>query len=354
MVETIAELPEIVVESGKHRLLHILAYVREFSTLNTYADTVFLFREKMVDYMLNHEKKLKFKQWTSPRILNSKSYFRFTNNEGLDSVSDVSRYHFSWSDWMGIPPAMSLSAALDKIDCAIDTVYAKYSPSEIWIKNYDRVMVDVDVLADTTGRKWVPRLSTFFQNNLDFEKFRARFSFDNILADSITPVDLNGYSYSIESNGRGHNMFMFNKVDEPFFVSTYAEVYVLDREYITVKEPKLWDKRNFSLEQVGIIEPKDAPELPKTIQELVTRVDAVNHDEVRLDVAPDHRMIRTTDGRRNFTLGGRILNVLKNLTGVSAYKHRRSMNNQWEDFRRSRVEKNHNDIQKLDSEQQKD
>lgn len=42
----ISDLPEIVVESRQHSLLHMLAYVREYSTLTTYTDTIFLFREK--------------------------------------------------------------------------------------------------------------------------------------------------------------------------------------------------------------------------------------------------------------------------------------------------------------------
>ncbi|MDE6097647.1 MAG: carboxypeptidase-like regulatory domain-containing protein, partial [Muribaculaceae bacterium] len=50
--ENISELPEVVVESRRRRVLHVLAYVREYSTLTTYTDSVFLFREKMVDYML--------------------------------------------------------------------------------------------------------------------------------------------------------------------------------------------------------------------------------------------------------------------------------------------------------------
>lgn len=33
-------------------------------------------------------------------------------------------------------------------------------------------------------------------------------------------------------------MFRFNRNDEPFFVNTFAEVYILDKEYITVKEAR--------------------------------------------------------------------------------------------------------------------
>ena len=41
--ENVSELPEVVIESRRQRMLHILAYVREYSSLSTYTDTVFLF-----------------------------------------------------------------------------------------------------------------------------------------------------------------------------------------------------------------------------------------------------------------------------------------------------------------------
>ena len=184
--ENAASLPEIVVESGRHKVLHVLAYVREFSTLTTYTDTVFLFREKMVDFMLNPDRKVRFKGWSNPRILTSRSYYRFTNDRGLDSVSNVSNNHFSWADWIGIVPARELSPALKDRSSASDTVRGKYSPTEIWTRTDDRVTVDVNVLADTTSRKWVPNLSGFFHDNLEFENFRVRFSYDNILSDSAS------------------------------------------------------------------------------------------------------------------------------------------------------------------------
>ena len=50
-VRDVTELPELMVKSGRDKILHILAYVREFSELTTYTDTVALFREKMVDFI---------------------------------------------------------------------------------------------------------------------------------------------------------------------------------------------------------------------------------------------------------------------------------------------------------------
>lgn len=69
MQELSRELSEVVVESRSHKVLHMLAYVREYSTLTTYTDTVSLFREKMVDYMLPEGDTGSFKGWSNPGCL---------------------------------------------------------------------------------------------------------------------------------------------------------------------------------------------------------------------------------------------------------------------------------------------
>ncbi len=89
------ELPEIVVDSKRHKVLHLIGYVREYSTLSTYTDTVVLFREKTVDFMIPTKRADKYKGWTNPRVLASKSYYHFSNSEGLDSVSKYFRQNFS-------------------------------------------------------------------------------------------------------------------------------------------------------------------------------------------------------------------------------------------------------------------
>lgn len=43
MTEDVIELPEMVVNTRNRRMLHILAYVREYSTLSSFGDSVFLF-----------------------------------------------------------------------------------------------------------------------------------------------------------------------------------------------------------------------------------------------------------------------------------------------------------------------
>ncbi len=339
--ENVSELPEVVVESRKNRVLHIMAYVREYSTLTTYTDTVFLFREKNVDYMFPTDGKTKFKGWSTPRILTCRSYYRFTDENGLDSVSDASHYHFSWSDWMGLEPKVSLPTKLRNTKTATDILYGKYTPTEIWDRSNDRLMIEIDVLSDTTSRKWVPNLSGFFRKGLDFEKFKVKYNYNNIVDDTVSVLDLTAYSFDIESRGRGHEMFRFNKLYEPFFVSTTAEVYVLDQELISVKEAKKWDKRDFYIDEIGIYEPMGAPELPPKILSLIDRVNRINKDSIRLDFQPDHRMISNNSGRKNFKIGRRALFLLKQVTGVTLYKSHKNFNKNWDSFRKGQIKRNH-------------
>lgn len=340
MQEDMTELPEVVVQSGNHKVLHMLAYIREYSTLSTYTDTVFLFREKMVDYMLTPDAKMRFKGWSAPRVLKSKSYYRFTDSFGIDSVSDQSNYHFSWSDWIGVAPSMSVPPKLMGVACGSDTVFGKYRPTELWTKNTDKVTVDVDVIEDTTSRKWVANLKGFFHDGLDFENFKLRFNYDNIVGDTVSPMDLSGYSYNIESNGRGHGMFMFNRVNEPFFVSTYAEVYMLDKEFITVKEAKKWDKFKFNMADFDIIEPLDAPELQPAILSLIDRVGNVDKEGVRIGVIPDHRLAGRKTPNRNFSIAYRALDLLKQLTGITYIRTNRNLKHNWREFTKEQIKTN--------------
>ncbi len=330
--EDFSQLPEVIVESGSRKVLHILAYVREYSSMTTYTDTVFLFREKMVDYMLPTDSKMQFKGWTRPRVIACKSYYHFTDDQGLDSVSDVSGHHFSWSDWVSIPPAERLPVAIDDEGLGIDTVRGKYGPAEVWTRNYESVTVDIDVLADKAARRWVPEFAGFFRKDLDFDRFIVKFDYDNVEGDAITPFDLTGCSFKIESNGRGHDMFRFNRKDQPFFVTTQADVYILDKEYITVKEARKWEKYRFSDNSTGLYEPIDVPELEPWVLTLKERVENIDKEGIRLAVIPDPRIGYIVPDNHNFRLGHRALFFLKKITGISGYKTKKNLERRWNSF----------------------
>lgn len=198
--EKISELPEVIVEAKHRRVLHILAYVREYSSLTSYTDTITMFREKMVDFMIPVDKKTRFRGWKYPRVLKTKSYYQFTNANSLDSVSDRCNNHFTWSDWIGLFPTMKIPDKLTATEYGADTLSGKYSPTEVWRRDGDRLTVDVDVLADASGRRWVPDISPFFKNEVaDFDQFRVRLNYDNVVGSEIGSLDLVNYSFNISA-----------------------------------------------------------------------------------------------------------------------------------------------------------
>ena len=331
--ENYFELPEVVVATRQKSILHMLAYVREYSSLTTYTDTIFLFREKMVDFMVPQDRKMKYRGWTKPRILSSKSYYQFRNSEGLDSVSDECDHHFSWSDWIGVIPIMSINEKLRSAEISSDTLKGKYSHSEIWNKNKDKITIDINVLADSTTQRWVPDIKGYFKDNLDFENFKVHFSYDNVTGDLLLPNDLSSYSFNIESEGRGRPLFRFNRPDENYFVSTYAEVYFLDKEFISLKEAKKWEKHNFNTDKIEIYEAYAAPELQPYIIYLMDRVENIDKHQIVLSWKDDPRFRYERRRNNNFSLGNRLLNIVKGITGISSLQARKKRNKDWKEFR---------------------
>ena len=332
------ELSELIIESKKYSHLHLLAYVREFSTLSTLNDTVTLFREKMVDFMTPIVNKSKIKGWRTPRVLTSKSFYRFTNDIGLDSVSDRCTYHFSWTDWMGLIPAAKLPKRLHNIETGSDTIFGKYSMTELWQRDQDFVTLDIDVLADTSSRKWVSNLSLFFQKETDFEYFKAKYRFNPISDNTINESSLTGFSFNIESKGRGREMFMFNRRNDPVYVSTYCEVFILDREYITTKEASKWQNLNIVGEDIALLVPQEAPPLQPSIQKLIERVNNLNHEEVRLSIRPDLSNIGYKP--QSVSIGHHVLQRLKGMFGIDQVIANKKWNKNYNDFKHNQRARN--------------
>lgn len=337
MSEDTAWLPEVIVESKSRRMLHILAYVRETSTLSTYTDTVFLFREKLVDFMISPDSGGKMKGWRTPRVISSRSYYRFTDSHGLDSVSDACGNHFTWSDWVGVVPETLLPGALADSDNGEVTLAARNGTSERWRKQSDKVSVVVDVLSGKAEKRWVPDLAVFFNSHTEFDKFVLEARFSNVSDNRIRPSDLDYYKVEIESRGRGHSMFEFNRPEEPFFVETKAETFILDKEYIGVSDAKKWERNKPSMDDLGIYRPLEAEPLSEEVVALMTRVGLIDHEGIRLDQTPDRRLMAPP--RAPVTFGRAVLDRIKGMFGIDQIAGRRKQNKRWKKFRHEQLER---------------
>ena len=92
--------------------------------------------------------------------------------------------------------------------------------------------------------------------DIDFERFNIRANYTNVAGTTVSPADLSSYSFNIESNGRGRGMFMFNRSDQPLYVTTYAEIYIIEKEYITLQEAKNGNDLPLLLMRLAFMSPR--------------------------------------------------------------------------------------------------
>lgn len=290
MSEIVSELPEVIVNSDRQMALHLLGYVREYSTLTTYTDTVSLFREKTVDFMLPTRSVKKFSGWNTPRMLSGKSYYRFINSSGLDSVSDKFPEHFTWADWIGVIKNEPIPESMVAIDAGTDTIKGRQSTSRIWRKLGEHMYLDVNIMSDTLNRRFIPQLAGLVRDDIDFRRFDIHYTFDNVFDNAVTADNLSAMSFNIESQGRGRNLRrLFNTRYTPY-VETYVELYIIDKEYIPIKEARKWEKFPERVGDIGIIMPDGLPPLSESTCELIARVDGIDTDRIRLETKPDTRI----------------------------------------------------------------
>lgn len=337
------ELKEVVVNAKDKRMLHIVAYVRDYSLLYTYSDTAMLYREKWIDFMLPATKGCRYKGWSLPRLLSTKSYYNFRNQNGLDSVSDNFNQHFSWSDWIGLIKPTPIPHSLRSAEIASDTIFGKYSPARVCLRNGYDYTLKFNMMVDTASRKLIPGLSAFFRpavnvfedngtdlwnrrNALEFDKFKITCHFKNVVGDSLLIRDLEQISCYVESQGRGRNMFSFNPYDELFYVDTNYDVYIVAKEYIPVKEAKKWENHKFTNQELADLPlPDMVPPLDDNTSQLIARVNLLkdqDEDNVRAHLKIDRRLAgRPLEGYTNKEV---ILKILSNMVGIKSkrkYNH---------------------------------
>ncbi len=292
MMRMAYDLPEVKVDTRRRPILHLTGYLREISSMSSSFDTVMLYREKWVDFMIPADKEKHFKGWTDPRILKSKSYYKFTDVLGKDSVSDRINHHFSWSDWLSLPPRVNQPKTIVRNRQISDTIMGLYSSAEVWKRDTTKIRVDIDVLADTLRGKWAPRLNSRLWRDLEFKRLLLSFEYSDCDTFSVKPQNIDRMSCYIESMGRGHDMFRFNNpYDNILYVTTYVDLVIADREYLTVKDARRKEKDQLlALEEASLV--LEAEKMPRdsVINDLIARVNAIDHDKRRLGMDIDTRV----------------------------------------------------------------
>ncbi|MDE6390704.1 MAG: hypothetical protein K2L26_04720 [Duncaniella sp.] len=269
------DLPELEVRPRNKPVLHLLGFVREYSSLATHTDTIYLFREKWVDFMVPGPKAGKYKGWLTPRLISSRSYYRFADGTERDSVSDRCGHHFSYADWIGLPAGK----------------WRGQGTSETRLDG--QLALSTDILADTLNRALVPAFGRYFRSGIDFDRFNVSYSFADTGTDVPDAADLTGMTFDISSEGRGRSMFRFNRDYQNIYVTTRGEMYVVERQFISVGEAKKWLDKGHSLMEMSWETPPGLPELPAETARLIERVNSIDHTSLRLNRTPSQRLVNT-------------------------------------------------------------
>lgn len=289
--EKILQLPELIVKSHRKEVLHIVAYIRENSYMSNYGDTVRLFREKWVDFMIPMRDARNFKGWNKPRLLTSKSYYHFFNYNGLDSVSNEYNHYFSYSDWIEIPNSIKVPGNNDSKAFYIQTAPNKKDVSRLWEKNDDNISVTMDLMSDASNWEYAPEIHTGFQDVVEFDKFQINYTYNNVVDRTLYATDLNSAVYELESYGRGYEKYQNSIFQVPAFVSSKIEVYFIDKEFLSKKEAGKWRDIRNKLDKIDILTLNDeVPEPDISAQNLIARVNETDFAKRKTFVKPEQRL----------------------------------------------------------------
>lgn len=276
MIQQDYELPEIVVIPGSRPLLHLTGYMREITSVLSSSDSVAIFKESVVDFLVPVEK-TKVKGWNKARELASKTYVRMSNSSGLDSVSTNHEYEFMlWGNRKSlIPSGAKIPAKIKGTDLACDTIMGKYYPKIIWWKNGDITRWYGDALANEKNHVTTPWALKLFGLTADVTEISENYVFDTPDGDFIRPTDLRQVSVTIDMLAKGK---LFKKAFDSSShvnVRTYMELYLTDREFLSEEEGKELKKEVPFIEPSDILAPANANPLHPAIIRTVERVNSL-------------------------------------------------------------------------------
>lgn len=315
-------LPTLVVKPRKYKMLHLIGYVREYSTLSTYYDTIQLFREKTVDFMIPASKSSNG-GWLNPRLLASRSCYRFANYEGLDSVSDRFREHFSWSDWMSLFRKAEIPSGIyaNETHDTSDTILNSNAISSIWHRiDDDNLTLYVDLLVDKKNHSWLPGLSNFLDKDdaTEFRQLKITYHFTDIESRILSPQNVSRFDVDIRSGGRGRNLRHIFHTSDTIYVDTHAEFFITDKEYLSSSEAAKWTKHPPKSDEIGIHAPAEAPDIFPQYADIVSRTALIDRDKLRRDAKSDKLLIGPRYNnlmKKNYGPIGATLNFLKKIPG---------------------------------------
>lgn len=270
------DLPELVIDNKSRNVLHLVGYMREYTTMTTQRDTNLTYGEKIVDFMIPREKVKKLKGWTSPRVLARRDYVLYTNAEGLDSVGREVDDTFSLSDLVDIiKDRITVPDSLLDGSARAATVAGKYTPRMEWHRVGADYTLDIDALGDKKDHRWSPNILKLFGLTTDFSEFYTTYLFNDLSGGTISAENVSRATFGIKAYCRGKMFRWATGSKEPFNLNSYYEFYVTERQYLTPEEAREWQDNPPRPSSLEIRAPEGVMPPDAATMRLVERVEAL-------------------------------------------------------------------------------
>lgn len=264
MEESSYTLPEVVVDDVSRNILYILAYVREYSTLENSKDTIAIYKEQIVDYAIPVGK-AKYKGWKKPRVLDQKEYEYLKidkKNSSIDTLlySDGGKFrttNFNIARTFHIPEPILSGDSTEVIK------YGKYYPEERWSNVGESYIYEKDGMANHKDHYYAPGFLKLFGMSASQSMDEYKYKFEKGMKPGANVENLIEASENFDMTIKGKLFKKATEQNEDTEMSFFSEMFVVDRAYLTADEAKelkkdvpVFDIVNFKIPE-GIPAPPD-------------------------------------------------------------------------------------------------
>lgn len=109
----------------------------------------------------------------------------------------------------------------------------------MWRTVGDTLLLDNDLLTDRENPGVSPELFRAYIRHVDFTRFKTGFIFTGVDGDETPFADnITKMTFEIESKERDQDMRRLFQTSDLLYMTTKGELYIIDREYMSVDEAK--------------------------------------------------------------------------------------------------------------------
>lgn len=269
MEESSYTLPEIVVDDVSRNILYLLAYVREYSTLENSKDTIAIFKEQVVDYAIPVGK-AKFKGWKKPRVLDQKEYEYLKIDKKKTSIdtllySDGGKFR---STNFNIAQKFKMPESILSGDSTQYVKYGKYYPEERWSVVGDSYIYETDGLADNKDHLFQPGFLKLFGMSAAQTIDEQKYKFDKGTKKGANVENLIEASENFDIILKGKLFKKATEQKEDTEMAFFTEMFVIDRAYLTAEEAKELKNEKPVVDIVNFQIPEGVPAPPEEVANL--------------------------------------------------------------------------------------